>query len=164
MRAKLACDPSGCGLELWCGAGDRAGDQVCWPVSGTDVGQPLVDRHALSVRSCRHVAIDQRVSQVVWRGLELAGQLPGETSFSCLDDGAGMVGDQPAEHGLGVLDIAQVPRAIKGMEPGVGQPGRVADVVQDGGGREQVGVLSEDRSQGPGRLGDPLYVRPAARQ
>jgi hypothetical protein len=115
-------------------------------------------------RSRGHVAIDQRVGEVVWCGLELAAQLPGETAFSCFDDGAGMVGDQAAEHGLGVLDIAQIPRAVEGMETGGGEPGCVADVVQDGGGLEQVGVLAKDGGEGPGRVGDPLYVRPTARQ
>jgi hypothetical protein len=113
------------------------------PVAASSSGaERAIARVTRSAGPYRHVAVDQRVSQVAWRRRELAGQLPGETSFFCLDDGAGMVGDQPADHGLGVLDIAQVSRAIEGVEPGVGQPGGVADVVQYGGGYEQVGVLS----------------------
>ena len=89
-----------------------------------------LDGHPLPVGSGGHVAVDQRVGQVPGRGLELAGEFAGEASFFGFDDGAGVVGYEATEHGVGVLGIAQVPGAVQGVEPGVGQAGRVADVVQ----------------------------------
>ena len=82
-----------------------------------------------------HVAVDQRVRQVVRGGLELAGEIGRETAFGGFVDGAGVVGDQAAEHRVGVVDIAEVAGAVEGMEPGRVQAWGVADVVQPGGGR-----------------------------
>ncbi len=56
-------------------------------------------------------------------------------AFSGFDDGARVVRDQPAEHGFGVLGVAQVPGAVEGMRAGGDQAGGVADVVQPGSGR-----------------------------
>ena len=65
---------------------------------------------------------------------------------------------------VGTVHVAQVPGTIERMKPRVGEFGRVADVVQPRGGFEQLGVVTEDRSQGPGLRGDTLDVGPATRQ
>ena len=86
----------------------------------------------------------------------------GESAFVCFDDGAGVVGDQPAQHGVGVLGVAQVPGAVEGVQAGHGQAGRVADVMQPCGGFQEIGVSVENRCQAPCSRGDALDVRPAA--
>ena len=75
-----------------------------------------------------------------------------------------MVGDQPAQHGVGVLGVAKVPGAIELVQAGGGEAGGVADVVQPGGGFDQIGVRAENRCQAACPGGDALDVRPAAGQ
>jgi hypothetical protein len=41
---------------------------------------------------------------------------------------------QPAQHGVGMLGVAQVTGAVACVQPSQGQVGRVADVVQPRGG------------------------------
>jgi hypothetical protein len=77
---------------------------------------------------------------------------------------AQVVGDQPAQQGVGVLGLAQVPGAVELVQAGGGEAGGVADVVQPGGGFEQVGVRAEHRCQATCPFGDTLDVRPAARR
>ena len=72
--------------------------------------------------------------------------------------------DQPAEHGIGVLGVAQVPGAVELVQAGGGEAGGVADVVQPRGGFEQIGVRAENRCQAACPGGDALDVRPAAGQ
>ena len=48
--------------------------------------------------------------------LELQAQNIGESAFVGFDDGVGVMGDQPAQHGVGVLGVAQVPGAVQGMQ------------------------------------------------
>jgi hypothetical protein len=50
------------------------------------------------------------------------------------------------------------------VQAGGGEAGGVADVVQPGGGFEQVGVRAEDGCQAACACGDALDVRPAAGQ
>jgi hypothetical protein len=61
-----------------------------------------------------------------------------------------------------VLVVAQVPGAVELVQACEGKAGCVADVVQPGGGFQQVGVSAENRCQVacPGR--DALGMRPAA--
>jgi len=59
-----------------------------------------------------HVAEGQRVGQRPRRRGELAGQDVGEAAFFGLDDGAGVVRDQAAQQGLGVLGVAEVAGAV----------------------------------------------------
>jgi hypothetical protein len=63
-----------------------------------------------------------------------------------------------------VLDVAQVAGAVQAVQAGVGEFGEVADVVQPGGGLDQVGVGAEGRLEGAGPGGDALDVGPAAGQ
>jgi hypothetical protein len=95
-------------------------------------------------------------------GVELGTQDIGESAFAGFDDGAGVVGDQPAQHGIGVLGVAQVPGTIELVQAGGGQAGGVADVVQLRGGLQQVGVRAENGCQAACPGGDALGVRPAA--
>ena len=96
--------------------------------------------------------------------LELAGQLVGQAALVGFDEGAGVVGDQAAEHVAGLRDVAQVAGAVERVEAGVVQGGGVADVVQQRGGGQQVRVRAEDRGEGAGLGGDALGVCPAAGQ
>jgi hypothetical protein len=77
------------------------------------LGEPLLDRHGLAVRAGGHVTAGQYAGQRVRRGLELAAQDVRESAFFGFDDGAGMMGDQPAQQRVGMLDVAQVPGAIE---------------------------------------------------
>ena len=71
-----------------------------------DLGESLFGRHELAVRAGGHAAVGQHAGKRVRRGLELQGQDIGESAFAGFDDGAGVVGDQPAQQGVGVLSIA----------------------------------------------------------
>ena len=96
------------------------------------------------------------------RGLELQAQDVGESAFAGFDDGAGVMGDQPAQHGVGVLGVAQVPGAVEGVQACHDQTGRVADVVQPRGGFQEIGVRAENGCQAACPRGHALDVRPAA--
>ena len=96
------------------------------------------------------------------RRLELEAQDVGESAFVGFDDGAGVMGDQPAQHGVGVLGVAQVTGAVECVQARHGQAGRVADVVQPRGGFQEIGVRAENRCQAACPRGDALDVRPAA--
>ena len=109
----------------------------------------------------QHVSTLARTSGA---GVELGTQDIGESAFAGFDDGAGVVGDQPAQHGIGVPGVAQVPGAIELMQAGGGEARGVADVVQPRGGFEQIGVRAENRCQAACPGGDALDMRPAAGQ
>ena len=72
------------------------------------------------------------------------------------------MGGQPAQHGIGVLGIAQVPGAVELVQAGGGEARGVAGVVQPRGGLEQVGVRAGNRCQAGCPGGGALDVRPAA--
>jgi hypothetical protein len=73
-----------------------------------------------------------------------------------------VIGDQLAQHRVGVLDVAQVAGTVQAVQAGCGEFGEVADVVQPGGGLQQSGVSAEGGRQAARPGGDPLDVRPAA--
>ena len=123
------------------------------------LGEPPFGRHELAVRAGRHVAVGQHAGQRLRRGLELQAQDVGESAFAGFDEGAGVVGDQPAQRG-GVLGVAQVPGAVEGVEARRGQGGGVADVVQPPGGFQEVGVCAGNGCQAACPGGDALDVRP----
>jgi hypothetical protein len=54
--------------------------------------------------------------------------------------------------------------AVELVQAGGGEAGGVADVVQPGGGFQQIGVRAENRCQAACPGGDALDVRPAAGQ
>jgi len=94
--------------------------------------------------------------------LELEAQDVGKSAFVGFDDGAGVMGDQPARHGVGMLGVAQVPGTVQGVQARHGQARRVADVVQPRGRFQESGVSAENRYQAACPRGDALDVRPAA--
>ena len=96
------------------------------------------------------------------RRLELAAQDVGESAFVGFDDGAGVIGDQSAQHGVGVLVVAQVACAVELVQAREGKAGGVADVMQPGGGFQQISVRAENSRQATCPGGDALDVRPAA--
>ena len=128
------------------------------------LGEPPFDQHRLAVRTGGHVAASQHAGQDVRRRVELRTQDTGESAFAGFDEGAGVVRDQPAQHGIGVLGVAQVPGAIELMQTGGGEAGGVADVVQPRGGFQQTGVRAGNRCQAACPGGDALDVCPAAGQ
>jgi hypothetical protein len=44
--------------------------------------------------------------------VEFGTQDIGESAFAGFDDGAGVMSDQPAQHGVDVLGVAQVPGRV----------------------------------------------------
>ena len=86
----------------------------------------------------------------------------GESAFAGFDDGAGVVGDPQAQHGVSVLGVAQVTGAVEWVEARRGEARGVADVVQPCGGFQEVGVCAENGCQAACPGGDALDVRPAA--
>ena len=72
------------------------------------------------------------------------------------------MGDQPAQHGVGVLGVAQVTGAVEWVEARRGEAGRVADVVQPPGGFQEIGVSAENMVKAACPGGNALDVRPPA--
>jgi len=98
----------------------------------------------------------------VRRRLELEDQDVGESAFLGFNDGVRVMGDQPAQHGVGVPGVAQIPGAVERVQPSQGQGGRVTDVVQPRGGLQEIGVSAENGCQAACSRSDALDVRPAA--
>ena len=82
--------------------------EVPWAVAVMFLGEPLFDRHGLAVR--------QHAGQRLRRRLELQ-EGRGESAFAGLDDGARLVCDQPARHGIGVLGVTQVAAPSRVCKP-----------------------------------------------
>ena len=96
------------------------------------------------------------------RWLELQAEDVSESAFAGFDDGAGVVGNQPAQQSGGVLGVTQVPGAVECMQARHGEVGRVADVVRPRGGFQQIGVSAENRRRAACPCGHASKVRPAA--
>jgi hypothetical protein len=105
------------------GALDGPAHQVPGAVAVVYLGEPLLDLHGLAVRARGHVAARQHAGQHVRYRVELGDQDNGESAFAGFDDGAGVVGDQPAQQGVGVLGVAKVPGAIELVQAGGGEAG-----------------------------------------
>jgi hypothetical protein len=146
------------------GAPHGPAHQVPRAVAVMYLGEPPFDRYGLAVRAGGHVTASQNAGQRVRCRLELGAQDIGESAFAGFDDGAGVVRDQPAQHGIGVLGVAQVPGAVELVQAGGGEVGGVADVVQPRGSFQQIGVRAENGCQAACSRGDALDVRPAARE
>jgi hypothetical protein len=89
---------------------------VIWPVSVANLSQALLDCHALSLGAGCHIAVDQRVGQVERCGPELAEQVSGEPAFGCFNSRAGMVGHQPTDQWVGMLNVTEVARTVERVE------------------------------------------------
>ena len=129
-----------------------------------DLGKSPFDRDELAVWAGCQIAKGQHAGKRVWCGLELEAQDVGESAFVGFDDGVGVMGDQSAQHGVGVLGVAEVPGAVQGVQAGHGKAGRVADVVQPRGGFQEIRIGAENGCQAACLGGDALDVRPAAGQ
>ena len=70
----------------------------------------------------------------------------GEYRASKQEQGAGVMCNQSAQHGVGVPGVAQVAGAVERVQARGGEAGRVADVVQRSGFQE-TGVRAENRGQ-----------------
>jgi hypothetical protein len=101
---------------------------------------PVLDRYELAVRAGGHVAEGQHAGKDVRRRLELRAQDVGKPTFFGFEDGAGVMCDQPAQHGVGVLGVVQLTGAVECVQARRGQVGRVADVVQPRDGFQEIGV------------------------
>jgi hypothetical protein len=88
------------------------------------LGDPPLDRHKLAVWAGGHVAEGQYAGERIRRRLELQAQDVGGSAFSGFDDGAGVVGYQSAQHGIGVLGAAQVAGAVECVQACHSQAGR----------------------------------------
>jgi hypothetical protein len=141
------------------GALDRPAHQVPGTVAVLYLGEPLSGRHGLAVSAGGYVAAGQHAGKRVRRRFEVQAQDVGESAFVGFDDGAGVMGDQLAWQGVGVLGVAQVPGAIELMQARAGKAGGVADVVQPRGGFQQIGVRAENGCQAadPG-AGPPAFA------
>jgi hypothetical protein len=62
-----------------------------------------------------------------------------------------------------VLNVAEVAGTVEWVKAHVGKFRRVANVMQPGGGFEQFGVVTEDRSERASLCGDTFDVSPATR-
>ena len=87
------------------------------------LGESLFDRYEFAVRAGGHVAASQHAGQRIRCRVEFVAQDVGESAFAGFDDGAGVVGDQPAQHGIGVLGVAQVPGSVELVQAGGGEAG-----------------------------------------
>jgi hypothetical protein len=130
----------------------------------TDLSQPLVDEHGLALGPGGHVAIDQRVGKITWRGRELAEQVSREPAFRCFNDGTRMMSHQPRHQRAGALNIAKMAGTIKRMETAAMQRRRVTNVVQPRRRSHGVSVATKDRDERPRYRRDPLRMSPPVRQ
>jgi hypothetical protein len=95
----------------------------------------------------------------VRRRLALIAQDVGESAFADFNDRTGVMGEQSAQHGVGVLGVAQVPGAIELVQAREGKAGGVADVVQPRGGFQEARVRAENGCQAACLCGDALDAR-----
>jgi hypothetical protein len=128
---------------------------VLGAVAVTDLGESPIDRDELAVRGSCHVAEGQRAGKHVRYKLELEAQNVGKSAFIGFDDGVGVVGNEAAQHGVGVLDIAKVTGTVQRVQARRGRPGRVADVVQPRGGFQEIGIRAENGCQTRARAATP---------
>ena len=83
-----------------------------WAVAIVYLGEPLFDGHGLAVSAGGHVAAGQYAGKRVRRRRELETEDVGKSAFFGFDDSAGVMCDQPAQHGVGILGVAQVPGSV----------------------------------------------------
>jgi hypothetical protein len=105
------------------GAMDGPAHQVPGAVTVVYLGEPPFDAYGLAVRAGGHVTARQHAGPYVRCRVELGTQDVGESAFASFDDGAGVVGDQPAQHAIGLLGVAQVPGSVELVQAGGGEAG-----------------------------------------
>jgi hypothetical protein len=62
------------------------------------------------------------------------------------------------------MHVAEVTGAVERVETRAYQLGRVANVMEPGGGSEQIGVAAKDRGERPSPRGDTLDMSPTTRK
>jgi hypothetical protein len=129
-----------------------------------DLGESPLDRDEFAVRTGRHVAASQDAGELVRCRLELEAQDVGKSAFVGFDDGVGVMGDQPTQHGVSLLGIAQVSGTVECVQTRHDQAGRLADVVPPSRGFQEIGISTENGCQAARPRGDALDVYPAAGQ
>jgi hypothetical protein len=134
------------------------------PVAVEYFGQAPVNVRWLAVWGGGHVAEGERVGERLGRGFELAAEDVGEVSLLSLDDGAGVMGDQAAQHRGRVLDIAEVAGSVQGVQACLGKLGKVADVVQPRGCLEEFSIGGGRWSEAACPGGHALDMGPAPRK
>ena len=107
------------------------GHLVSGAVPSADFGQPVSRAHIVTVRPCRHVAVQQGIGQLRVGGRELPRKLSAQSADVSLDQSARVVSHQ-AQHLPVHTGAAQVARSIERVEPGLHQVGGVPDVMQPG--------------------------------
>ena len=141
---------------------NRPAHQMPGAVAMMYLGESLFGRDEFAVRAGGHVAVGQSAGKHLWCGLELAGSGRRRVRDRRLRRWRRNGGRPAAEHGVGVLGVAQVPSAVERGAGPCGKAGRVADVVQPRGGFQQIGVSAENGCQAACPGGDALDVCPAA--
>lgn len=81
-----------------------------------DLPQPRLDIHRPTIDISSQVAVGQRLKELLLRWWELIVKTF-DTSLGCLDDGTGVMSDQPVDDLVDVMNVAKVSRAVKRMEP-----------------------------------------------
>src|SRR5271165_6127889 len=79
------------------GALNRPAHQVPGAIAIIYLGEPLLDRHNLTVRAGGHVAIGQHARKRVRRRLEFVAQDVSKSAFASFDDGTGVMSNQSAQ-------------------------------------------------------------------
>lgn len=85
---------------------DKAGYGMFASVASADFHEAGIHGQAFAVGAGGHVAIDEGLGEFVAFGGELGGEFVGEATLLGFDEGAGVVSDQPAESGVGVVGVA----------------------------------------------------------
>ena len=146
------------------GALDGPAHQVHRAVAAMYLGELPCDRRGLAVRAGGHVTQVRTLASACGAGSN--SEL--RTSASPRSPASMMAQEWCAtsRHSMASACCAsgEVPGAIELMQARGGQAGRVADVVQPGGGFQEIGVGAEDWCQAACPVGDALDVGPAAGQ
>ena len=124
-----------------------------------DLDELPFGRYEFAVWAGGHVTAGQHAGKNVRGRLELQAQDVGKSALAAFDDGVGVMCDQPAQHGVGVPEIAQVTGAVECMQARHGQAGRLADVVQPRGGLQEISVRAKNRRQDACPGGNTLEMR-----
>ena len=116
------------------------------------LGEPPADRDELAVRPGCHVAAGQRAGKRAQRRLELLGQDVGESAFFGFDDCVGVMRDQSAQHGVGLMDFAQVTWTVQSVQA---RQGKIFDLSPEG-------LTSPYMDRFPSRTAETARRRPLA--
>lgn len=132
-------------------------------VAAQNLVQTFLDVDLAAVDGGSQVAVRQGLEQELIGQGELLRE-PVDAPLVCLDQRAGVMRDEAADHWVGAEYVAEVPGAVERMESCGSHRGRVADVMQERGRLDQLGPVSENRRQLNGASSNALRMCPATRQ